>query len=185
RVALPRTAGEVPQLGQDRGRGLPPRGDLREPGVPPVRPGRPLLRAVVPVGQGLPHRCPPAGRDSLRPPVERADQGDRAVPLGGRERRGPRADQNRPAAPGGTDGRQKIEGETRGRGDKEKRRRNQHLVFSPLLLFSPSPPLYSDFMSGPPKHLRWPIALSILAPIVTIGMKSTAYALTGSAGLFS
>ncbi|HJZ54980.1 MAG TPA: cation diffusion facilitator family transporter [Gemmataceae bacterium] len=40
-------------------------------------------------------------------------------------------------------------------------------------------------MSGPPKHLRWPIALSILAAIVTIGMKSTAYALTGSVGLFS
>jgi cation diffusion facilitator family transporter len=37
----------------------------------------------------------------------------------------------------------------------------------------------------PPTHLRWPIALSILAAVVTIGMKSTAYALTGSVGLFS
>lgn len=36
-----------------------------------------------------------------------------------------------------------------------------------------------------PSHLRWPIALSILAAIVTIGMKGTAYALTGSVGLFS
>lgn len=34
-------------------------------------------------------------------------------------------------------------------------------------------------------HLRWPIALSILAALLTIGMKSTAYALTGSVGLFS
>jgi cation diffusion facilitator family transporter len=36
-----------------------------------------------------------------------------------------------------------------------------------------------------PGHLRWPIALSILAAIVTIAMKGTAYALTGSVGLFS
>ena len=34
-------------------------------------------------------------------------------------------------------------------------------------------------------HLRWPIALSILAALVTIGMKGTAYALTGSVGLLS
>src|ERR1700751_2977737 len=40
-------------------------------------------------------------------------------------------------------------------------------------------------MSSGAKHLRWPIALSIVAAIVTIGMKSTAYALTGSVGLFS
>lgn len=37
----------------------------------------------------------------------------------------------------------------------------------------------------PPSHLRWPIALSIGAAVVTIGMKGTAYALTGSVGLFS
>jgi cation diffusion facilitator family transporter len=37
----------------------------------------------------------------------------------------------------------------------------------------------------PPPHLRWPIALSILAAVLTIGMKSTAYALTGSVGLLS
>src|SRR5262249_44115159 len=37
----------------------------------------------------------------------------------------------------------------------------------------------------PPSHLRWPIALSIVAALVTIGMKGTAYALTGSVGLFS
>ena len=36
-----------------------------------------------------------------------------------------------------------------------------------------------------PHHTRWPIALSVLAAVVTIGMKSTAYALTGSVGLFS
>ena len=36
-----------------------------------------------------------------------------------------------------------------------------------------------------PAHLRWPIALSILAAVVTIGMKSAAYAVTGSVGLFS
>jgi cation diffusion facilitator family transporter len=35
------------------------------------------------------------------------------------------------------------------------------------------------------RHLRWPIALSILAALLTIGMKSTAYAITGSVGLFS
>src|SRR5947208_15190610 len=40
-------------------------------------------------------------------------------------------------------------------------------------------------MPHPAPHLRWPIILSILAAIVTIGMKSTAYALTGSVGLFS
>jgi cation diffusion facilitator family transporter len=34
-------------------------------------------------------------------------------------------------------------------------------------------------------HLRWPIALSVVAAILTIGMKATAYALTGSVGLFS
>ncbi len=34
-------------------------------------------------------------------------------------------------------------------------------------------------------HLRWPIVLSIFAAIVTIGMKGTAYALTGSVGLLS
>jgi cation diffusion facilitator family transporter len=36
-----------------------------------------------------------------------------------------------------------------------------------------------------PSHLRWPIALSIVAAVVTIGMKGTAYAVTGSVGLFS
>lgn len=40
-------------------------------------------------------------------------------------------------------------------------------------------------MPGPAKHLRWPIALSILAALVTIGMKSTAYFLTDSVGLLS
>lgn len=37
----------------------------------------------------------------------------------------------------------------------------------------------------PAAHLRWPIVLSILAAIITIGMKGTAYALTGSVGLLS
>jgi cation diffusion facilitator family transporter len=37
----------------------------------------------------------------------------------------------------------------------------------------------------PPSHLRWPITLSIAAALVTIGMKGTAAALTGSVGLFS
>jgi cation diffusion facilitator family transporter len=37
----------------------------------------------------------------------------------------------------------------------------------------------------PQSHLRWPILLSIIAAILTIGMKSTAYALTGSVGLLS
>jgi cation diffusion facilitator family transporter len=37
----------------------------------------------------------------------------------------------------------------------------------------------------PPRHLRWPIALSIGAALVTIGMNGTAYAVTGSVGLFS
>ena len=40
-------------------------------------------------------------------------------------------------------------------------------------------------MSSDAKHLRWPILLSILAAVVTIGMKSTAYAITGSVGLLS
>ena len=34
-------------------------------------------------------------------------------------------------------------------------------------------------------HLRWPIALSIVAALVTIAMKGTAYGVTGSVGLFS
>lgn len=37
----------------------------------------------------------------------------------------------------------------------------------------------------PQSHLRWPIRLSILAAVITIGMKTTAYALTGSVGLLS
>lgn len=36
-----------------------------------------------------------------------------------------------------------------------------------------------------PSHLRWPVQLSIAAAVVTIGMKGTAYAVTGSVGLFS
>jgi cation diffusion facilitator family transporter len=36
-----------------------------------------------------------------------------------------------------------------------------------------------------PAHLRWPIALSVLAAVVTIGMKSAAAAVTGSVGLLS
>ena len=36
-----------------------------------------------------------------------------------------------------------------------------------------------------PSHLRWPVVLSIVAAVVTIGMKGTAYFLTGSVGLFS
>jgi cation diffusion facilitator family transporter len=36
-----------------------------------------------------------------------------------------------------------------------------------------------------PSHLRWPLVLSIAAAVVTIGMKGTAYAVTGSVGLFS
>ena len=37
----------------------------------------------------------------------------------------------------------------------------------------------------PPSYLRWPIALSIAAALITIAMKGTAYAVTGSVGLFS
>src|SRR4051812_15683784 len=40
-------------------------------------------------------------------------------------------------------------------------------------------------MSTPGPLPRWPIVLSIAAAVVTIGMKSTAYAVTGSVGLFS
>ncbi|MBA4187227.1 MAG: cation-efflux pump [Planctomycetaceae bacterium] len=36
-----------------------------------------------------------------------------------------------------------------------------------------------------PRHLRLPITLSIVAALVTIAMKGTAYAVTGSVGLFS
>ena len=36
-----------------------------------------------------------------------------------------------------------------------------------------------------PSHLRWPVTLSIVAAVVTIGLKSAAYAVTGSVGLFS
>lgn len=46
-------------------------------------------------------------------------------------------------------------------------------------------PSYDERMPLPPRHLRWPIALSILAAILTIGMKATAYAVTGSVGLLS
>ena len=35
------------------------------------------------------------------------------------------------------------------------------------------------------RTLRWPLLLSIAAAVVTIGMKGTAYAITGSVGLFS
>jgi cation diffusion facilitator family transporter len=37
----------------------------------------------------------------------------------------------------------------------------------------------------PLARLRWPVALSIVAALITIGMKSTAYALTGSVGLLT
>jgi cation diffusion facilitator family transporter len=37
----------------------------------------------------------------------------------------------------------------------------------------------------PLARLRWPVALSIAAAVVTIGMKGTAYALTGSVGLLT
>src|SRR5688572_4136274 len=37
----------------------------------------------------------------------------------------------------------------------------------------------------PLARLRWPVALSIAAALVTIGMKGTAYALTGSVGLLT
>ena len=37
----------------------------------------------------------------------------------------------------------------------------------------------------PLARLRWPVALSIVAALVTIGMKGTAYALTGSVGLLT
>ena len=40
-------------------------------------------------------------------------------------------------------------------------------------------------MPQAPTHLRWPITLSILAALLTIGMKGTAAALTGSVGLLS
>ena len=40
-------------------------------------------------------------------------------------------------------------------------------------------------MPQPPTHLRWPVQLAILAAVLTIGMKGTAYALTGSVGLLS
>jgi cation diffusion facilitator family transporter len=36
-----------------------------------------------------------------------------------------------------------------------------------------------------PSHIRWPIAISIAAALITIGMKGTAYAVTGSVGLFA
>src|SRR5436190_1857935 len=37
----------------------------------------------------------------------------------------------------------------------------------------------------PIARLRWPVALSIVAAVVTIGMKGAAYALTGSVGLLT
>ena len=40
-------------------------------------------------------------------------------------------------------------------------------------------------MSPTLAHLRWPVALSILAALITIGMKGTAYAVTGSVGLLA
>lgn len=40
-------------------------------------------------------------------------------------------------------------------------------------------------MPPPPRHLRGPIALSIVAALITIGMKGTAYGVTGSVGLLS
>jgi divalent metal cation (Fe/Co/Zn/Cd) transporter len=37
----------------------------------------------------------------------------------------------------------------------------------------------------PHHELRFPVVLSILAALVTLGMKGTAYVLTGSVGLLS
>lgn len=37
----------------------------------------------------------------------------------------------------------------------------------------------------PYEQLRWPLRLSVAAAVVTIGLKATAYAVTGSVGLFS
>jgi cation diffusion facilitator family transporter len=37
----------------------------------------------------------------------------------------------------------------------------------------------------PPTHPRWPVALSVGAALVTVGMKGTAYGVTGSVGLLS
>jgi cation diffusion facilitator family transporter len=50
-------------------------------------------------------------------------------------------------------------------------------------------PLIADgdvnFGMEPLARLRWPIALSVVAALVTIGLKGTAYALTGSVGLLT
>jgi cation diffusion facilitator family transporter len=40
-------------------------------------------------------------------------------------------------------------------------------------------------MTQPPSHLRWPVQIAILAAVLTIGMKGTAYLMTGSIGLLS
>ncbi len=54
-----------------------------------------------------------------------------------------------------------------------------------LLPFTPSPLLFYNARMEPLARLRWPVALSIVAALITIGMKSTAYALTGSVGLLT
>ena len=53
-------------------RGLSARRHLREPGVQAVRPGARVLRALVPVGEGLADRCAAPRRDALRPATQRA-----------------------------------------------------------------------------------------------------------------
>ena len=83
-AAVPGGAAEAPELRQDRGRGVPARRPVRGAGVQAVRPRGGVLRAGVAVAQGERDRRAVAGGPALRPGVERARQGDRAVPPGDR-----------------------------------------------------------------------------------------------------
>ena len=57
----------------------------------------------------------------------------------------------------------------------------------PWLAFSARGPSLTAYYyrMEPLARLRWPVALSIVAALITIGMKGTAYALTGSVGLLT
>ena len=68
---------------------------------------REVLRAVVPVGEGVADRRPAAGRGAVRQAAERAVEGDRTVPRGDRPRHRRRAHQAGRAAAGGLTGNRK------------------------------------------------------------------------------
>ena len=91
---------------QDQRRRLPARRHLREQGVQAVRPGRPLLRALLPVEPQDAVRRPPAGGPPLRAQRRRTQPRHRHLPRHRQPRDRPQAHRGgatngwRPSAPG-------------------------------------------------------------------------------------